>query len=256
MLIGNGVRAGGGPYRYRGGAGALAIERALALNPGSARSSRVGQGLNGTALSGRPSGVRHPQAWLMPCSPGGAKSYRRTGLTISALGDGALGRNGAGTVTLEIQVAGLGAMVASGTGTVTITLDGTAAWSVSLGGTGRTDITLDGTAALGALAWAAGAVGIELGGAANIMALGWMSGNAANTGELTPEAVAAAVGARVLEAGFTYDQVLRLLAAHAAGNGADLNGSAPEFTGLDGTTVRLAATLAGGTRTITTRNAS
>ena len=49
MLIGNGVRAGGGPYRYQGGAGPLAIERALAIGPGSARSSRVGQGLDGTA---------------------------------------------------------------------------------------------------------------------------------------------------------------------------------------------------------------
>lgn len=255
MLIGNGVRAGGGPYRWLGGAGPLAVERALNLGPGSQRSSRVGEGLQGTAVSsGRPSGVRHPLAWLMPTSAGGMKSYRRTDISIAGTGDGALGRNGVGAVTIEIQVAGFGAMVASGAGTVAISITGSSAWSVSLAARGQTTITLDGTAALGALAWAAGQVGIALDGVGELSALGWMSGNTANTGELTPEAIAAAIGQRVLEAGFTYDQVLRLLAAKAAGDGADLDGANPSFTGLDGSTVRLAATRAGGTRTVTTRN--
>ena len=108
-------------------------------------------------------------------------------------------------------------------------------------------------------------------------ALGHMEGSTVDTSTITNESVAAAVwsalaaayndagtmgeklnGAgsagnpwtEVIESGFTAAQILRLLAAHAAGSAANLEGSNPSFTGLDGTTTRIQATYSGGTRTI------
>lgn len=59
----------------------------------------------------------------------------------------------------------------------------------------------------------------------------------------------------VIESGYTAAQIMRLLAAVAAGNATGLNGS-PAFKGLDGTTTRVAGTVAAGTRTVTTVDGS
>jgi hypothetical protein len=54
----------------------------------------------------------------------------------------------------------------------------------------------------------------------------------------------------VIESGYTAAEILRLLAAYAAGSATGLNGSA-SFIGLDGTTTRIEGTISGATRTIT-----
>jgi hypothetical protein len=72
--------------------------------------------------------------------------------------------------------------------------------------------------------------------------------------ELSQDDVTGAVLEEVIEGGLTLRQVLRLLLAHSAGNASGLE-SNPVFKGMDGTTTRLAGTVSGGTRTITTRNA-
>lgn len=72
--------------------------------------------------------------------------------------------------------------------------------------------------------------------------------------ELSQDDVTGAVLEEVIEGGLTLRQVLRLLLAHSAGNASGLDTS-PVFKGMDGTTTRLAGTVSGGTRTITTRNA-
>ena len=59
----------------------------------------------------------------------------------------------------------------------------------------------------------------------------------------------------VIESGYTAAQILRILAAVAAGSATDLEGN-PSFTGLDGTTERVAGTISSGTRTITTLDGS
>ena len=54
----------------------------------------------------------------------------------------------------------------------------------------------------------------------------------------------------VIESGFTAAQILRLLAAHAAGAATGLESGNPQFIGLDGSTVRIDGTYSGGTRSI------
>lgn len=60
---------------------------------------------------------------------------------------------------------------------------------------------------------------------------------------------------KAIEAGYTADQIMRILAATAAGAATGLEGGNPQFTGLDGTTVRVDGTYSAGTRTIDAINA-
>lgn len=86
----------------------------------------------------------------------------------------------------------------------------------------------------------------------------YASGGASATlrayGDLTPEGLSAAVWQRVIEAGFSAEEVLRILAAVAAGNATDLEGASPSFKGLDGTTTRVAGSYGAGERVIGTVN--
>jgi hypothetical protein len=71
--------------------------------------------------------------------------------------------------------------------------------------------------------------------------------------ELSQDDVAGAVLESPIEGALTLKQAIRLLLAQAAGNATGLDGN-PAFQSLDGSKTRLAGTLSGGTRTITTRD--
>ena len=77
-----------------------------------------------------------------------------------------------------------------------------------------------------------------------------------STGGSGPAAsdVAAAVWAEMVEAGFSAAQLLRLLAAQAAGDATGLDGATTVFKSLDGSSVRITGQVAGGSRTITQRD--
>jgi hypothetical protein len=73
-------------------------------------------------------------------------------------------------------------------------------------------------------------------------------------GDLTPEGIRDVVWAKIVEAGFSAEEIMRLLAAHAAGAATGLENGNPQFTGLDGSTLRIDGTYAAGTRTIDALN--
>jgi|JI10StandDraft_1071094.scaffolds.fasta_scaffold1029030_1 hypothetical protein len=64
------------------------------------------------------------------------------------------------------------------------------------------------------------------------------------------------IWARVIEAGFTAEEILRLSAAVVQGDAIGLEGAAPVFKSIDGTKDRIIATYSAGTRTVTARDAS
>jgi hypothetical protein len=68
---------------------------------------------------------------------------------------------------------------------------------------------------------------------------------------LSQDDVAGAVLESPIEGALTLKQALRILLAQAAGDATGLDGS-PAFKSLDGSKTRVAGTLSGGTRTITT----
>ena len=84
----------------------------------------------------------------------------------------------------------------------------------------------------------------------NLTGFGNMSASILSYGELTPEGLRDAVWSKVIEAGFTAEQIIRIIAAQAAGAATGLEGANPQFTGLDGTTLRIDGTYSAGTRTI------
>jgi hypothetical protein len=68
---------------------------------------------------------------------------------------------------------------------------------------------------------------------------------------LTPTGVANAVWSKILDAGFPAGDIMRILAAHAAGPATGLEGATVEFRSLDGSKARIQGTYAGGTRELT-----
>lgn len=112
--------------------------------------------------------------------------------------------------------------------------------------------------ALGALGWVqSGVSGSGSVSSGTIRATGTLA--AALTlqgGTLTTDNVGAAVWQYLIESGYSGEQIMRLLAAHAAGDATSLEGSSPAFRSIDGTKTRIGGTYAAGTRTVTTRDGS
>lgn len=251
---------------------------------GANRNITAGQGITSRLVS-LPSGNRHPSAWMMP-QAAGALAARNTvsgsggvseadtwavklaqaalsgtgsldavgGLIVQLIADiagsGGISEGdlkaflqaladigGSGEIS-DAQATGLGELVAAltGLGLVDATLTGIGELSADLVVTG-TGLT---TSNVGQAVWAAVA-------AAN---------NAAGTmGEKLNDAGSASnPWTEVIEAGYTAAEILRILAAHAAGAATGLEGANPQFTGLDGTTVRIDGTYSAGTRSIDALN--
>ena len=251
---------------------------------GANRNITAGQGITSRLVS-LPSGNRHPSAWMMP-QTAGALAARNTvsgsggvseadiwavklaqaalsgtgsldavgGLIVQLIADiagsGGISEGdlkaflqaladigGSGEIS-DAQATGLGELVAAltGLGLVDATLTGIGELSADLVVTG-TGLT---TSNVGQAVWSAIA-------AAN---------NAAGTmGEKLNDAGSASnPWTEVIEAGYTAAEILRILAAHAAGAATGLEGANPQFTGLDGTTVRIDGTYSAGTRSIDALN--
>ena len=196
MLLANGVRAGGGPYRFSGGAGALAIERASAASHALALGFNIGEATVVASASisnihGIPSGTS--RGWVLPVKAGAIKSYRRADIDVDGTAAGELGYPATGTATVSIDGAAVGGLIVGATGTATIAIDGTAAIVATLNSTGTATITVDGSAVIGAIASLTGTATLTVDGHAEIMGLGYMTGSTIETGTLTPAGIAAEV---------------------------------------------------------------
>jgi hypothetical protein len=80
-----------------------------------------------------------------------------------------------------------------------------------------------------------------------------MAGTTAEAG-LTNAGIANSVWSKIVESGFSAEQILRIIAAQAAGSATGLENGNPQFTGLDGVTVRIDGAYSAGTRTIDSLN--
>lgn len=221
------------------------------------RNITAGEGIT-NELTALPQGERHPRAWMMPQYAGALAS--RNALT------------GAGAVTTDVwavklaeaalsgsgDAEGIGGLIvtliATITGSGTVTSANVQAFLAAVANlTGSGSVTAN-RSALGALLSAlTGSGDIDL----TPAAFGELSADLVVTGTgLTTANVGQAVWAKVIEAGFTAEEVLRLIAAVTAGDASGLESGSPTFQGIDESTTRVAGTYSSGTRDITTRNAS
>lgn len=166
---------------------------------------------------------------------------------------------GTGTITDANLQAFLQAVAAlSGSGGVSSgVLSGLGALLAALTGTGTaTGSTLTGTGALDADITVTG-TGLTT---SNVGPAVWSALAAANNdpgtmGEKLNDAGSASnPWTEVIESGYTAAEILKLIAAAVQGNASGLESGAPTFKGLDGTTDRITATYASGTRTVTGRD--
>lgn len=205
------------------------------------------------AMSSIPAGYRPSAAWIMAKTDGGLSSRNDCTLAIDASAEGAEGYGISGEASSTIDASGIGGLIAGGVGAATITLTPTGSVTATIGSTGTATINMAGAASIGALGWVVGSAPLTISGTLTPYAIGHMTGTTAESG-LSNAGIANSVWARVIEAGFSAEQVLRLLAAQSVGSATGLEGSNPQFVGLDGVTVRIDGSYIAGTRTIDTLN--
>lgn len=246
---------------------------------GAMRNITAGQGIT-SGLVSLPSGNRHPSAWMMPQKPGalasrnsitGSGSAAAAALAVKLAaadltGSGSLEAIGGLIVQLIADIAGSGGIseadakaflqaVASigGSGGISeAQATGLGELVAAITGLGLVDATLTGTGELSADLVVTG-TGLTTGnvGAAVWAAIASANNTAGTMGEKLNDAGSGSnPWTEVIEAGYTAAEILRILAAHAAGSATGLEGANPQFTGLDGTTVRIDGTYSAGTRTI------
>jgi hypothetical protein len=239
-LLGNGVRIALQPLRLMGGG----VAGDVVMWGRGERFNRM-VGALPQIHGGTPNGELAPTAWTLPYKSGAIASRLRL------LGDGEFassvtdGRNLGAAITGDGDVtqAGLGLVVSltcaiAGLSTVSPELVGKAVAGAALTGTGEVSAA--------SLLAKANAVAALLGdgdvSGAVIRATGTLAAALNVTGAtLTTANVADAVWGAVAEAGYTYDEVLRIVAAVVAGASSGGPGS-PVFKALDGTTTRVEGT--------------
>lgn len=247
------------PLRFRGGA--LAMQRSF-WGRTELRNITAGEGLDDN-LGGIPYGHRHPSAWLLPQSPGALSAFTssRAQLTASPL-NLAAGRNlvGSTTVTWSVGPSLLELVVsATGSATVTFTVSGTAA--AALSASGSTTVTFSaGPSTLGAIIDALASATVTFTNSATPRAVGYLAGDVLPYATLSPENMAIAVWERILEAGYSAQECMRILTAVAAGKTdiTDLGGgnATVVFRDLGDTKDRVDADMTGSERTSVTLDVS
>ena len=207
-------------------------------------------------LSAMPNGHLAPSAWVLPRTAGGMSSINFTTAKVEGLGLAVGGITTTGTSSITLTCADMfGELIASGNGTATFSLtSNNPLLTASINGAGTATASVStNTPTLGALAGGGGAVTISLSGSLTPYAIGQMSGTTAEAG-LTNTGIANSVWSKVVESGFSAEQILRIIAAQAAGSATGLENGNPQFTGLDGVTVRIDGAYSAGTRTIDSLN--
>lgn len=283
-ILANGFIGATGVYQIQG-ATALnnaypSATRANFARTGANRNITAGDGIN-SGLVSLPSGNRHPSAWMMPQKPGALAARNSlvgdggvteadtwaVKLAQAALsGSGSLEAIGGLIVQLIADIAGSGGIsegnlqaflqaladIGGSGGISDAQASGLGQLIAALTGLGTVDATLTGTGELTADIVVTG-TGLTT---SNVGQAVWAALAAANngTGTMGEKLNDAGSGSNpwteVIESGFTAAQILRILAAHAAGAATGLESGNPQFIGLDGSTVRIDGTYAAGTRSI------
>jgi hypothetical protein len=209
-------------------------------------------------LGGLPSGHLASSSWGLPRTAGAMASHNDATLSITTTGLAVGGITSTGSSSFAFNIPDvIGGLIASGEGSSSFSFSGTGDLLASLNAEGSASFAITtNNPLLGAEANLIGSSTWSISGSLTPYAIGQMSGSTVDLSVLTADTVATAVWTQVIEAGFTAEQVLRIIAAEAAGAATGLEGADPKFTGLDGTTLRIDGGYAAGTRTIDSLNGS
>lgn len=255
-LLVNGSQRHASPLRYLGQASALVNDQGNWYRHGALRNFYDGEATRTTAQkSAIPEGYLHPTAWILPPKAGGMASRGR----VSGTGDVTFS-NLAGGLNAEAPLDGSGditnaALALIVSAVAALTGDGVLAADIVGKLEASADLTGDGdiAAALAALTDLVASLTGDGGIVADIEAKAFMSADIVVTGEILSTAnVGSAVWQYLIEAGFTAEEVMRIVGAAAAAKSSGFP-AAPgtgTFRNLGDTKDRITATLDGdGNRT-------
>jgi hypothetical protein len=226
---------------------------------GDRMNQSVGEGIP-SKLAGIPSGHLAPSSWVLPYKPGAMSSFTQCVVTVTpGLLNLAAGVNisGDSTVTITVNPAD-GQLIVSAVGSTSITfnLAGNLAGALSASGSTSFSFTVN-NATLGAIVDAVGAALVQFSNSATIRATGNLSGDITPFTELSPQNLAAAVWAQVIDGTYAANDLLKLIASSAAGELAGSPGGPILIKSVNGSTVRITATVdANGNRTGVTYDVS
>lgn len=206
---------------------------------------------------GLPHGYRSGYTWLLPQKNGAAKSANEAQGTVSATFSIAGGKNATSTIEGVATLTVTGQLIVSGSasisGSATVTSNAFAALLATASITG----TATPTASITALGW--GVVSIT--GTATVSGTRYATGTLAAEitpfTELSPQSLASAVWAQALEAGYTAEEMMRVMAAAMAGEVSGAGTTTITIRDIADTKARITATVDGtGNRTAVTLDAT
>lgn len=231
MLIGAGVRNGGGPMRQLGAPLAAAVERNTWAQAGALRNLWAGEAtvVAGAPIANRssvPNGCLHPASWLMAPKPGGMASRGATAITISATGSVSRGLPVEGSANIAISAAGAATAVGAVAGSAAIALAaaGEAYGQATVSGSAAISLAAAGT--IGAIAYVQGSASVSITAAATMGCTARVAGDAYLS--------AAAEGATLTEAGIATATVAALQATTIPVDLQRVRGQALDGTGTSG----------------------
>lgn len=247
-LLQNGFRDTTGVFRFFG---ATASNNAYPSSnwggyarTGAIRNLTAGQGITDDKV-GLPSGNRHPNVWMMPQKAGALaarNSVTGTGDVSDAdvwavkLAEAAISGSGDLTATGSLVVQ----LVAATTGSGTVSAADIKAFlqlAAALSGSGVAAGTATGRGAL--LAALTGASSLS----PTLTGTGALDADLVVTGTgLTTANVGEAVWQQLIEAGYSAEQLLRIIAAGVAGETTGVGTSTEVYKGVDGATSRITTT--------------
>lgn len=244
--------------RWLGGA-TQAPERSNWGKPGALRNFALQSGASSALkLVSLPAGNTHPSAWMLPIKTGAMVARfsmgGEGGINPFAL---AAGMGMQATLAGTGEIDGTGGLVVSGSAV----LDGvggmTATINAALSGQGTVPGAGGMTATLKAEGWMSATLAGSGGCSAQSYAVGFMSCDMKPYTELSPQALAESVWAKIIENGFSAQEVMRIMASVMAGKSEGFDANSPVFRDLGDTKDRVSATLdAVGNRTSVTLDAS
>lgn len=254
----NGFRDNVGVFRYAGaGFSNGAYPSTLPINThltGAQRNITAGEGITDDKV-GIPLGYLDGGSWVLPQKAGNLSSHNEADFSFTTTGLAVGGITTNATTSFTFTAEATGSLIASGEGSTTFTITtNTPALTASLNAVGSADFTIStNTPILGAIASLIGEANFTITGTLTPYAIGIMEGTTEEAG-LTNAGIANSVWGKVIEAGYSADEMLRILTAFAAGSATGLEGANPQFTGIDGATLRIDGTYSAGTRTIDALN--
>lgn len=255
MLLTNGVRDSGSPFRRWGLIPGGESENFV--RPGALRNFHGEARVTGESLKASyPSGYRHPYTWSMARTPGALASRLESQGSATVTGSGARGRN----IAASVSGVATGTFTAQLVVSATATINGVASVTSNVFAARAAAATITGTAtptaSLVAKGWGIAAITGTASVSGTRYATGRLEAEITPFTELSPQSLASAVWAQALEAGYTAEEMMRVMAAAMAGEVSGAGTSTIVIRDIADTKARITATVDGsGNRTAVTLDA-